>query len=696
MLKLSRSYAGHTQDVRGVAASGDSLYSCSRDGTVREWGLKASNTQLTQHALHNGFVNSIATDGRLIISGGQDSIIYVVEQGQTEPMYTLVGHTSNVCALAVGPDGLIISGSWDGTVRLWKSGVCLETYEGHQGAVWAVLYTPHGILTGGADRTIRLWKDGKQIKNLPAGKDCVRALALHPAGFVSAGNDATIRLHSFEGDVVQQLEGHESFIYSLAVTDGGDIYSVGEDGTLRHWKDGQQAQSIKHPAVSVWCVTRLSNGDIATGTSDGVVRVFTAATERFAAKDEQTAFDESVAASQNPAQTTNIPNNLPGLEALSTPGRKEGEIKMIRLPGGIVEAHQWSGGVWTKVGEVMGATPQRVGYKGQEYDFVFDVDIAEGVPPLKLPYNTDQNPYEAAQKFIDKYELDAGFLQQIVKFIETNTGGIPLGVPKQEDTAKKESVPVAQQEYLAMVSGNAASILKKLESFCTEMQIEVLTTFEPSSPSNEQMASLLRIAKKLPREKRFPALDLIRLAVPHATNLTASFIMDVLEFAEITSGVSTKDKTRETNAMLAYRTLANTYVSDVATKAVDAIEARATDAISGGLSWPDNRNTTLAQITYLLNVSVYSRKHDRADIAMGALESLLLLLSEASDEEVHYRGLVALSTAIQCAEEVSITAKEVYEADKILAEMRRKVGNASRLTDVLDGLDKLLQDAPKQ
>ena len=26
-------------------------------------------------------------------------------------------------------------------------------------------------------------------------------------------------------------------------------------------------------------------------------------------------------------------------------------------------------------------------YEGKEYDYVFDVDVQEGAPPLKLPYN---------------------------------------------------------------------------------------------------------------------------------------------------------------------------------------------------------------------------------------------------------------------------------------------------------------------
>jgi phospholipase A-2-activating protein len=56
-------------------------------------------------ALHVGY----------IVTGGQDSIINIWEIGQSreEPLYTLLGHSDNVCALHVGGDGTIISGSWD-------------------------------------------------------------------------------------------------------------------------------------------------------------------------------------------------------------------------------------------------------------------------------------------------------------------------------------------------------------------------------------------------------------------------------------------------------------------------------------------------------------------------------------------------------------------------------------------------------
>lgn len=49
------------------------------------------------------------------MTGSQDGIInvYALGSGSGDPVYTLLGHTSNVCALDVTPNGMIISGSWD-------------------------------------------------------------------------------------------------------------------------------------------------------------------------------------------------------------------------------------------------------------------------------------------------------------------------------------------------------------------------------------------------------------------------------------------------------------------------------------------------------------------------------------------------------------------------------------------------------
>ena len=50
-----------------------------------------------------------------IVTGGQDSVINIWEIGhhREEPLYSLLGHSDNVCALHVGGNDSIISGSWD-------------------------------------------------------------------------------------------------------------------------------------------------------------------------------------------------------------------------------------------------------------------------------------------------------------------------------------------------------------------------------------------------------------------------------------------------------------------------------------------------------------------------------------------------------------------------------------------------------
>jgi len=44
---------------------------------------------------------------------------------------------------------------------------------------------------------------------------------------------------------------------------------------------------------------------------------------------------------------------------------------------------------WQKIGEVVDAvgSSRKQLYQGKEYDYVFDVDIQDNAPALKLPYN---------------------------------------------------------------------------------------------------------------------------------------------------------------------------------------------------------------------------------------------------------------------------------------------------------------------
>ena len=66
----------------------------------------------------------------------------------------------------------------------------------------------------------------------------------------------------------------------------------------------------------------MPNGDIVTGCSDGVVRVFSAQEERWAPADQLKAYDDLVAAQALPTQEVGDvkKSDLPGPEALTQPG----------------------------------------------------------------------------------------------------------------------------------------------------------------------------------------------------------------------------------------------------------------------------------------------------------------------------------------------------------------------------------------
>lgn len=286
---------------------------------------------------------------------------------------------------------------------------------GAQMSVWSVKLLPGAsasdptncqCLTGAADNIIRLYTGSKVTRTFKGHTQPVRGLCLLPersaAGkstFASAGNDGQIKIWSLiEGDLLYSVDGHDSFVYSLACGPDGTLFSSGEDRSVRVWHPSTRGllQKITIPAISIWSVSILEGtDDIIVGSSDAQVRIFSRNPERQASSQELAEYDEAIASSAiNANQVGDVKkSDLPDEQALiGRKGKKEGEVAMAKDPiTGNVQAFQWSnaGQKWEKIGQVVDAvgSGRKQLYNGKEYDYVFDVDVAEGQPPLKLPYN---------------------------------------------------------------------------------------------------------------------------------------------------------------------------------------------------------------------------------------------------------------------------------------------------------------------
>lgn len=611
---LSTTLNGHEQDVKSLVSPNSNLIvSASRDGTVRVWnptdptlGWSKSTGDHTVifSSPTKSFINSltfIPSDTEpLIANAGQDSMIYVSDLTSLDPTadakYQLIGHEGNVCSLSY-TDGEIISGSWDCSAIVWD----LETLsakhrlEGHEASVWDAKILGDGrYLTASADRSIRLWSGEHEVLRFSGHTDVVRKLLILPNDtFASASNDGTVKIWDLNsGNVLQTLGGHSSFVYDLTSLPNGDIVSTGEDRSVRIWRNGAIFQVITLPCISVWCVAALENGDFTVGGSDKTVRVFSSDPSRFAPEQELLEFKELVENSAIAEQSLDDlkKTDIKGYEELSKPGKKEGAVLMVKSPEGVIEAHQWSTDEWIKIGDVVGSTKstEKKEFDGQLYDFVFDVDIREGEPALKLPYNANDNPYAAADKFLADNELPSSYTEDIVKFLQKNTENItmdevvgPVHNP-YSDSQQEPKIPKRVPKAAAVASVIPATTPITFKDFKPEQLLKGITKFNSEQTSSVQFTvqdiatlnlSLNGLTSKSALEiitryvskimtkwdplARLIGIDLLRVSIPH---VLPAHVLTSVEGAEVVfTSLNTALDTIDENSLPLLMLLLKTY-----------------------------------------------------------------------------------------------------------------------------------------
>ncbi|PFH50394.1 hypothetical protein AMATHDRAFT_145122 [Amanita thiersii Skay4041] len=122
-------YEGHTHYIMALAFNpkdANTFASACLDRTVKMWSLTSSTANFTMDA-HDKGVNYVdfypGADKPYLVTCGDDKSVKVWDYLSKSCVQTMEGHTNNVSFAVFHPNlPIIVSGSEDGTVKLWNSG----------------------------------------------------------------------------------------------------------------------------------------------------------------------------------------------------------------------------------------------------------------------------------------------------------------------------------------------------------------------------------------------------------------------------------------------------------------------------------------------------------------------------------------------------------------------------------------------
>ncbi|KAF0908304.1 hypothetical protein E2562_024718 [Oryza meyeriana var. granulata] len=708
---LSAQLRGHEDDVRGICICGDTgIATSSRDQTVRFWTQhpEKKHEYILSKTLvgHSSFVGPLAwippsdrfPEGGLV-SGGMDTLVLLWDLHKGEVVETMKGHTSQVTGLAVDNNGDIISSSMDCTLRRWRNGNAVEVWEAHKAVVQTVLKLPSGeLFSGSSDSTIKLWKGRTCLHTFTGHADTVRCLAHMPGlGILSASHDGTIKMWALTGQPLLEMIGHTSLVYSVDAHSSGVIVSGSEDRSVKIWKDGICVQSIEHPGC-IWGAKFLENGDIVSACSDGIVRIWTTDNNRFCSDEELAAFTDLISQYTLSRKTVGglKLSDLPGIEALQVPGNSDGQTLIVR-EGDNGVAYSWNSKElqWDKIGEVVDGPGDAAAAPGQfldgvRYDFVFNVDIGDGEPMRKLPYNRSDDPYVVADKWLLKENLPLTYRQQVVEFILQNSGqnnffpdpsfrdpytGANAYVPGQSASStvsapKQTFKHIPKNGMLTFETAQFEGILKKLSEFnatlssnLEQKQLSLSETdlsrlaavakvlketsfYHTSKLADADMALLLKMLKSWPTQMMFPAIDFLRMFVLHPDG--ATLLLKTIEsgndvLAETFRKVVTPP-VQPPNVLTTLKAITNLFDKPCLHQWLRIQCAEIIDSVSS-CKPIFSKNAHLAYSTLLLNYAVLSieskDEQSQAQILSAALE---IAEDDTQDADSKYRALVAIGS----------------------------------------------------
>lgn len=227
--------------VKAIIISGEKIFTGHQDGKIRVWKVSPKNPSVhkrsgTLPTLKDIFKSSIKPSN------------YVQVRHRTA---LWIKHSDAVSCLSFNEDRtLLYSASWDRTFKVWRvsDSKCLESVKAHDDAVNSVVASTEGLVfTGSADGTVKVWRREQlpkttkhsSVQTLLKQECAVTALAVNASGSVvyCGSSDGLVNYWEREKQFSHGgvLKGHKLAVLCLAAA-GKLVFSGSADKTICVWR----------------------------------------------------------------------------------------------------------------------------------------------------------------------------------------------------------------------------------------------------------------------------------------------------------------------------------------------------------------------------------------------------------------------------------------------------------------------------
>ncbi len=255
--EIKRTLKGHNGIVYELAFPPDAavVASAGSDGTVRLWSVSRGEELAKYTAWKDKAAAARTVDfdraGKLIVSGAWDGTLKLWDADSRTLKQPLVGQALPVTAARFSPDGSLIAtatGDWQkwqvmGELRLWnaKTGEEIAALQGHTTEIKRLVFDPEGRrLATSAAGSIFVWDlAARTITRRIKCDAAATSICFLPDGQRLAAGEAKGGVNVWDiasGKIVERYAGHQKLVSGISASpDGKHIATTSHDGTLSIW-----------------------------------------------------------------------------------------------------------------------------------------------------------------------------------------------------------------------------------------------------------------------------------------------------------------------------------------------------------------------------------------------------------------------------------------------------------------------------